>query len=80
MGADQPHNAARCDALGVGIALDPIDATPAHIRAAVLAVLDEPRYRAAAGQIRDEINALPDAAQAVRVLEATLRQRHKPKQ
>ncbi|MGH3715836.1 MAG: glycosyltransferase, partial [Micromonosporaceae bacterium] len=28
MGADQPHNAARCEALGVGRALDPVAATP----------------------------------------------------
>jgi UDP:flavonoid glycosyltransferase YjiC (YdhE family) len=69
MGADQPHNAARCAALGAGIVLDVIRAGPAAIAAAVRAVLDEPRYGVAAARLRAEAAALPPPEQAVRLLE-----------
>ena len=64
MGADQPQNADRCAALGVGLVLDVIAATPEDVRDAVSAVLSEPSYRAAAERIRDEIAALPEARSA----------------
>jgi UDP:flavonoid glycosyltransferase YjiC (YdhE family) len=70
MGADQPLNAARCEALGAGVALDVMRATPGDVRAAVEAVLAEPRYRVAAARIRDEIAALPGPEAAVTRLEA----------
>jgi UDP:flavonoid glycosyltransferase YjiC (YdhE family) len=69
MGADQPLNAARCEALGVARVLDAVDATPDVVREAVLAVLDDPPYRRAAGRARDEIAALPGPAHAVMLLE-----------
>ena len=69
MGADQPLNAARCEQLGVGRALDPVAATPEDVRTAASLALDDPRYRLAAGRFRDEIAALPGPAHAVRLLE-----------
>lgn len=59
MGADQSLNADRCEQLGVGIALDVVQATPQSIREAVSTILDNPRYRLAAARIRDEIAAFP---------------------
>lgn len=69
MGADQPLNAARCAALGVGLALDAVTATPESVRAAVTTVLSDPRYRHAAERMRDEIAALPGPEYAVGLLE-----------
>ncbi|MEN3308261.1 MAG: hypothetical protein V7603_4463 [Micromonosporaceae bacterium] len=69
MGADQPSNAVRCERLGVARVLDAVDATPAMIREAVSTVLTEPRYRQAAGRIRDQAVGLPGAAHAVALLE-----------
>ncbi|QMU76339.1 glycosyltransferase family 1 protein [Streptacidiphilus sp. PB12-B1b] len=59
MGADQPHNARRCVALGTGRVLDPVTASPEDVREAVATVLADHAYRRAAGRLRDEINALP---------------------
>jgi UDP:flavonoid glycosyltransferase YjiC (YdhE family) len=69
IGADQPHNAARLEAVGAGVALDALRATPGAIGEAVLHVLREPGYRVAAQRMRDEIMALPEPAQAVTPLE-----------
>jgi UDP:flavonoid glycosyltransferase YjiC (YdhE family) len=69
IGADQPHNAARCQAVGVARVLDPVLATPTMVREAVSTVLAEPAYRRAAERIRDEIAALPGPAHAVTLLE-----------
>jgi MGT family glycosyltransferase len=69
MGADQPHNAARCRALGVARVLDAVDATPRTVGAAAAAVLTEPSYRRAAERLRDEIAALPGPASTVPLLE-----------
>ena len=69
MGADQPLNAARCEALGAGIALDALRATPAAIGEAVTTVLEDPRYRRAAARLREESAALPPPAHAVELLE-----------
>lgn len=65
MGADQPQNAARCAELGVARVLDATRATPGTIRDAVAEVLSQPRYRAAAARIADEIAALPGPEHAV---------------
>jgi UDP:flavonoid glycosyltransferase YjiC (YdhE family) len=67
--ADQPLNAARCAALGVGVALDAIAFTPADLRAATVAALEQPAYRAAAARLQAEVAALPPAAEAVGRLE-----------
>jgi UDP:flavonoid glycosyltransferase YjiC (YdhE family) len=69
IGADQPLNAARCVELGVAQALDAVDATPAMIRTAVAAVLEDPAYRRAAERMRDEIAALPGPEHGIRLLE-----------
>src|SRR6266508_924343 len=69
MGADQPPNAARSEALGVARVLDPVTATPGAVREAVAAVLSDPAYRSAADVIKEEIAALPGPAQAVKLLE-----------
>jgi UDP:flavonoid glycosyltransferase YjiC (YdhE family) len=69
MGADQPFNAARCDALGVARVLDAVEATPKLVRDAVSAVLFGAAYRNAAERLRDEIAALPGPESAVSLLE-----------
>jgi UDP:flavonoid glycosyltransferase YjiC (YdhE family) len=69
MGADQPHNAARCEALGVGRVLDAVEATPEDVRDTVAAVLADPTYRRAAERIRAEIAALPVTEHALALLE-----------
>jgi UDP:flavonoid glycosyltransferase YjiC (YdhE family) len=67
--ADQPYNAERCAAAGVARVVPAADATAASIREAALAALAEPRYRLAAGRIRDEMAALLDLAGVVTLLE-----------
>lgn len=69
MGADQPHNAERCTALGVAQVLDPIAATSDDVRTALTTVLNDPSYRRAAQRMRDEIAALPGPDYAVGLLE-----------
>jgi len=69
LGADQPLNAARCEALGCGIVLDPLTVTPGEVRDAVRQVLGEEQFRRAAGRLRAEILALPPAAEALEPLE-----------
>ncbi len=69
IGADQPQNAARCEALGVARVLDAVDATPDTIREAVTTVLQDLSYRQAAERLRDEIAALSPPAHAVKLLE-----------
>jgi UDP:flavonoid glycosyltransferase YjiC (YdhE family) len=74
LGADQPHNAARVEALGAGQVLDAITATPDEVGAAVTAVLADPGCRSAAERLRDECAALPPPSAAVSWLEALARQ------
>jgi len=69
LGADQPLNAARCEALGVARVLDAVATTSHKVREAVSRVLDEPAYRRNAERIRDEITALPGPERAVELLE-----------
>ena len=69
MGADQPHNAARCEALGVARSLDAVEATAETVRAAVATVLADPTYRHNAERLREEIAGLPDPAHALALLE-----------
>jgi UDP:flavonoid glycosyltransferase YjiC (YdhE family) len=69
MGADQPYNAARCEALGVGRVLDAVHSTPETVREAAAAVLEDETYRRAAERIRTEIAALPGPEHAVTLLE-----------
>lgn len=69
LGADQPLNAARCEVLGVGRAVDALGATPDAIGEAVLTVLEEQSYHAASERIRLEISALPQASHSMPLLE-----------
>lgn len=69
MGADQPGNVARCEALGVARALDALTATAESIGQAATGMLADPRYRRAAERIRDEYAALPGPAYGVTLLE-----------
>lgn len=57
--ADQPWNADRIEAAGVGIQLAPADRGPEAIRDAVTRLLAESRFRDAARRVRDEIAAMP---------------------
>ena len=67
--ADQPQNADRVDALGAGIALHGGPAAAPRLGTALSTLLDEPSYRAAAGELAAEIKALPPVDEAVGVLE-----------
>lgn len=69
MGADQPHNAARCSELGVARVLDALTTTPEAVGIAVSTVLTEPAYRQAAERLRIETAALPGPAHALSLLE-----------
>lgn len=69
MGADQPQNAARCADLGVALVLDAVTAAPADVHAAVSTLLADPSYKRAAQRLQDEIAALPDPVQAIKLLE-----------
>jgi UDP:flavonoid glycosyltransferase YjiC (YdhE family) len=73
MGADQLHNAARVEALGIGVALDAVDLTPESVREAVLLMLANVSAREASARMRDEILALPPSAAAIPWLEALVR-------
>jgi len=69
IGADQPVNAARCAALGLGRVLAADELTPEVAREAVCEVLRDPAYRAAAEAMRAEIAALPGSEHAVVLME-----------
>jgi UDP:flavonoid glycosyltransferase YjiC (YdhE family) len=75
LGADQPWNAERCVALGVGRALDAGTATPADVREAVGAVLEDPAPRLAADALRAEVAVLPGPERAAEELERLVRPR-----
>ena len=64
-GADQFANADRVHSVGAGIRLLPDEVTPESLRAAVTAVLDDPGYARAATAMRDEIAAMPSAAEVL---------------
>lgn len=67
LGADQPSNAARVEALGVGRVLDAVAATPDVVAGAVESLLADSGAdaRAAAGRLRDECASLPAPAEAL---------------
>ncbi len=70
LGADQPLNAERCEAAGVSRVLDAMSLTPREVAAGVEAMLVAPEPRRRAGAVRDEIAAMPSAAEAVEWIEA----------
>lgn len=69
LNADQPLNAERCAALGVGRTIGDHAITAAMARADVAAMLADPTYRQNARRVRDEISALPEQAYALALLE-----------
>ncbi len=69
IGADQPLNAERISALGVGRSLDAIRATPDDIRESATSVLADATYRESAGRLADEIAGLSSPDVAVDLLE-----------
>jgi UDP:flavonoid glycosyltransferase YjiC (YdhE family) len=77
-GADQFANADRVQAVGAGIRLLPDEVTPESLRAAVTAVLDEPGYARAATASRDEIAAMPSAAEVLDDLVGLVRSERRP--
>jgi UDP:flavonoid glycosyltransferase YjiC (YdhE family) len=60
-GTDQPQNAALLQRAGAGVVVQPDDYAVETIGAAITTVTGDPSFRAAAGRIRDEIAAMPDA-------------------
>jgi UDP:flavonoid glycosyltransferase YjiC (YdhE family) len=60
-GTDQPQNAALLVRAGAGLVVAPEDYAVESIAAAVAAVARDPTFRTAAGRVRDEIAAMPDA-------------------
>jgi UDP:flavonoid glycosyltransferase YjiC (YdhE family) len=59
----------RCAAVGAGVLVEGKAPRPEALRAAVKAVLEQPRYRARAGELQREMRALPSLGEAVRRLE-----------
>ena len=72
-GADQFDNAARAERAGAAIVLRPGEVTAAAVRDAVRRVLNEPTFRAGAEAVRTEIEAMPDADEVSRDVEAYVR-------
>jgi UDP:flavonoid glycosyltransferase YjiC (YdhE family) len=70
MGADQFENAAMGRSLGFGEAILPGDFTADRVRDALVRILHEPSYGAAARSIADEIAAMPDATSVATELAA----------
>jgi zeaxanthin glucosyltransferase len=66
---DQPINGAEVVRVGAGVRLHFHRARPEQMRAAVLTVLDNPEYRAAAGRVRDSFAAAGGAPAAAARLE-----------
>jgi len=67
--ADQPDNAQRCTTLGIGQVIQLTELTPELLRDVVHDVLQDPRYRRNAMQLREEVKALPGIEYAVALVE-----------
>lgn len=70
--SDQPENALRVDRLGAGIHLSRVGCTPEKLRAAMNAVLGDPRYREAAARFGQVARANDGAQNAANELERML--------
>lgn len=77
IGADQPHNASRCEELGIARVLDAVEAAPGTIRSAVSDVLTNPRYQKNVEPLRIEIAALPGPEYALGLLEKLVEDRER---
>jgi len=69
LGADQPHNADRVEALGLGQVLDAATASPAEIRRATQETLLDPVTRDRAQALQTEINELASVDETVSLME-----------
>lgn len=67
--ADQPENARLCAELGVGRVIGSASRTPEAIREATREVLENPKYRANAERVRDDIASLPGLDHTVGLIE-----------
>ena len=68
-GADQPANATRCEALGVGRIIGTPEITGEEARNSVRAMLSNPTYLRNAGVIRERIAGLPGTDYALELIE-----------
>jgi UDP:flavonoid glycosyltransferase YjiC (YdhE family) len=68
-GANQFHNAEACVSRGAGRSLLPGEISPGSVRQEMQYLLEEPGYRSAARQIRDEFRLMPGPEEAVALLE-----------
>ncbi len=75
---DQPINATQVEAAGAGIRVRFGRVKPEELRAAVLAVLEDPSYRAAADRIRTSFREAGGAEAAAGHLEALARRHAAP--
>ena len=67
--ADNVPNAIRLTLIGAGLAVMPHARTSGEVRAALLAVLEDPSYGVAARSVAAEIEALPPAKHAATLIE-----------
>ena len=72
-GADQFINADRLAAAGAGVNLPPTDRSAGRIRAALLTVLDNPSFAAAARGLQRDVDAMPPARTVVTDLLTAIR-------
>ena len=72
-GADQFANAELLAATGAGRTLLPHETQPAQIRRGVVELLENAELRAAAGRLRDELDAMPLPDAAIERIEALCR-------
>jgi UDP:flavonoid glycosyltransferase YjiC (YdhE family) len=68
-GANQFHNAEACVSRGAGRSLMPGEISPESVRREMRILLEEPSYRIAARQVRDEFGLMPGPEQGVALLE-----------
>jgi UDP:flavonoid glycosyltransferase YjiC (YdhE family) len=66
--SDEPYSAERCEALGIGRAIESSKRTPEAVREAVLSVLKEPGYRSRTQELRAQMLALPGPERVVGLL------------
>ena len=69
LGADQPANARRCEALGVGKIIERGELSPQLVRDTTREVLEVPSYRQNARRVQEEMHSLPGVEHAVALLE-----------
>jgi len=72
LGNDQPGVAARVAARGAGIVLSRSRLTPARLRTAVRAALEQPRYRTAARTLQTAIRQTDGLTRAADIIEDSL--------